>query len=78
MKSRLPESTDSILSNLERQLAPQGLVKMFLEKEENARNEESKTGKRKLNNPYWVDKESRTFFTVFQICQESLIKRKVY
>ena len=44
MKSFVPQKSDEIFTNHDRKLAPQGLIQMFLEREENARLLESKTG----------------------------------
>ena len=45
MQCHVPVKADSLLSlNNEKQTATQAMVALFLDKEENARNEESKTG----------------------------------
>jgi hypothetical protein len=46
MKCTVPDSADNILPASDRDGAYTGLVKMFLDKEENARTEESKTGEK--------------------------------
>jgi hypothetical protein len=43
MRCLLPTKPDVFLSDSERSTAPQGLVGLFMSKEEEARNEESKT-----------------------------------
>lgn len=44
MKSRVPNSANSFVAMSERNFAYAGLINMFLENEENARAEESRTG----------------------------------
>ena len=44
MKAFIPDKTDDMFTNKERQLAPEGLIRMFLEREENAKRLETKTG----------------------------------
>lgn len=43
MKTLVPLGADQFMPDSERDTAPVGLIKMFLEKEESARSEESKT-----------------------------------
>ena len=45
MKTAVPEKSDNMFTVNERKLAPEGLIQMFLEREENARRLETKTGK---------------------------------
>ena len=46
LKTLVPQTNEDLFSpNSERKTAAEGLVQMFLEKEENAKREESKTGK---------------------------------
>ena len=45
MKTAIPEKSDNMFTVNERKLAPEGLIQMFLEREENARRLETKTGK---------------------------------
>ena len=45
MKSFVPQKSDEIFTNHDRKLAPAGLIQMFIEREENARRLETKTGK---------------------------------
>ena len=46
MKAIVPQKNDDFLTaSHERQRAPEGFIRMFLEKEENARRLETKTGK---------------------------------
>jgi len=44
MKAIVPQKTEALFSASEKQTAPEALVQLFLQNEENARNEESKTG----------------------------------
>ena len=48
MKAFIPDKTDDMFTNKERQLAPEGLIRMFLEREENAKRLETKTGNSKI------------------------------
>ena len=53
LKSLIPQTNEDLFSpSAERQTAAQGLVQMFLEKEENAKREESKTGKFLSSTPH--------------------------
>ena len=47
MKTFIPDKSDDMFTTKERQIAPEGLIKMFLEREENAKRLETKTGKDK-------------------------------
>lgn len=53
LKTLIPQTNEDLFSPSasERKNAAEGLVQMFLEKEENAKREESKTGKFKHQNP---------------------------
>ena len=44
MKTAVPEKSDNMFTVNELKLAPEGLIQMFLEREENARRLETKTG----------------------------------
>ena len=48
MKTVIPEKSDDIFTVHDRKQAPEGLITMFLEREENARRLETKTGNQKL------------------------------
>ena len=48
MKAFIPDKSDDLFTTKERQLAPEGLIKMFLEREENAKRLETKTGNGKI------------------------------
>merc|ERR1711994_664103 len=45
MKTAVPEKSDNMFTVNERKLAPEGLIQMFLDREENARRLETKTDK---------------------------------
>lgn len=44
MRAVVPQKADALFSLSEKQCATEALVQLFLQNEENARNEESKTG----------------------------------
>lgn len=44
MKSIVPQKTEDLFTTAERLTATEALINLFLQNEENARNEESKTG----------------------------------
>ena len=44
MKTFVPQKSDEIFTNHDRKLAPAGLIQLFIEREENARRLETKTG----------------------------------
>ena len=48
MKTVIPEKSDDIFTVHDRKQAPEGLIQMFLEREENARRLETKTGNQKI------------------------------
>ena len=45
MKTFVPQNSDDTFTIHDRKLAPEGLIQMFLEREENAKRLETKTGK---------------------------------
>ena len=54
MKAYIPDKSDDMFTTKERQLAPEGLIKMFLEREENAKRLETKTGKLQTCKIYFI------------------------
>jgi hypothetical protein len=44
MNSKVPQKADDLFTTSEKLTATEAMVQLFLENEENARNEESKTG----------------------------------
>ena len=44
MKTFIPDKSDDMFTAHDRKLAPEGLIHMFLEREENAKRLETKTG----------------------------------
>jgi hypothetical protein len=60
MKAVVPQKADALFSLSEKQCATEALVQMFLQNEENARNEESKTGEKHLHFPNIIHKSKKT------------------
>ena len=52
MKTILPHASEDVFTLHDNKIAPEGLIQMFLEKEENARRLETKTGK--INSPLCI------------------------
>ena len=44
MKTLIPQKSDDMFTSQDQKLAPEGLIQMFLEREENAKRLETKTG----------------------------------
>ena len=59
MKTLIPEKSDDMFTLHDQILAPEGLIKMFLEREENAKRLETKTGKEWLTLSYSCTFRSR-------------------
>jgi hypothetical protein len=49
MNSKVPQKADDLFTTSEKLTATEAMVQLFLENEENARNEESKTGSSDLS-----------------------------
>ena len=69
MKTFIPDKCDDMFTTHDRKVAPEGLIQMFLEREENAKRLETKTGNSNMLEvpPNWgslsLSRQNNTLFS---------------